>query len=727
MIAHLYIPSIDTTANKATSLSYNNITRLMKKELGYQGLTFTDALEMQGVRKFYPNGAASVESIIAGNDMLCLPGDIDTTIFKINEAISEKRITWEQINEKVRRVLAAKYDYVINNIKPISTANLTAQLNAKIPYLRNLVARRAITLLKNDDPSVFPLRVQQRNKVAYVGIGISSDNAFAQRMRMDYNADVFYFDYKAGNDLIPSTMKQLKNQYDAVVVGIHNYTRYPANNFGISPQAMQLLQAIQQETKSVTFFFGNPYAVKNLCDAKNVIACYEDDELFQHAAIDVLQGLQPTEGKLPVSVCETFPFGAGINGTQYLPHVQAATLGFNEKKLLAIDSIAKDAIARKATPGCVVLVAKDGKIAYEKAFGYYSYDSVEAVNTESVYDMASVTKIFATTVAVMKLYDEGKLRLDARVGDYVPWVRGSNKEALLVKDILLHQAGLVGWIPFFRETIDTSRGGLAKYEFFSQQPVHSHQVRVAEKMYMKNDWIDTMYKRIAESPLGPHGRYVYSDNDFIFLGKMVEAITGESLDAYVKREFYDKLNMPNTGFSPRKWASISRIAPTEQEIGFRQQLLRGDVHDPGAAMFGGVAGHAGLFSTVGDLVNLSQMLLNGGSFNGHQFIKKETIDLFTAYQSDISRRGYGFDKPEKDNARSREPYPTLSASPETYGHTGFTGTCVWIDPKYNLVYIFLSNRVHAEGGTNKLSTLRVRGNIHESIYKALGVAQQPKR
>ena len=727
MIAHLYIPSIDTTANKATSLSYNNITRLMKEELGYKGLTFTDALEMQGVRKFFPNGAASVESIIAGNDMLCLPGDIDTTILKIKEAISEKRLSWEQVNEKVRRVLAAKYDYVINNIRPVKTANLTTELNQKIPYLRDLVARRAITLLRNDDASVFPLKAGAKKKIAYVGIGISSDNTFASRMRMDYNADVFYFDYKTGTDVIPSTVRQLRNQYDAVVVGIHNYTRYPANNFGISRPALQLLQAIQQQTKSVSFFFGNPYAVKNLCDAKNVLACYEDDEIFQHAAADILQGLQPAEGKLPVTVCESFPFGTGIIGTQYLPHVQAATLGFNEAKLQVIDSIAKDAIAKKATPGCVVLVAKDGRIAYEKAFGYYSYDSVEAVNTESVYDMASVTKIFATTVAVMKLYDEGKLKLESRVGDYVPWVRGSNKEHLRIKDILLHQAGLVGWIPFYRETIDTTKGGLASYQFFSQQPVHSHQVRVADKMYMKNDWIDTMYKRIADSPLGPYGKYIYSDNDFIFLGKVVESITGVSLDTYVKREFYDKLNMFSSGFSPRKWTAVSRIAPTEQEISFRQQTIRGDVHDPGAAMFGGIAGHAGLFSTVGDLVKMSQMLLNGGSFNGHQFIKKETIELFTAYQSGISRRGYGFDKPEKDNATSNEPYPTLSASPLTYGHTGFTGTCVWIDPKYDLVYIFLSNRVHPTGANNKLSSMRVRGNIHEAIYKALGAEQKSKR
>jgi CubicO group peptidase (beta-lactamase class C family) len=352
---------------------------------------------------------------------------------------------------------------------------------------------------------------------------------------------------------------------------------------------------------------------------------------------------------------------------------------------------------------------------------------VEAVSTETVYDMASVTKIFATTVALMKLYDEGRFQLDKKLGDYLPWVRGSDKENLLIKDILLHQAGLVAWIPFFRETIDTSKGGLAEYEFYLEHPVKSHSVRVADKMYMRSDWIDTMYKRILASPMSATGKYIYSDNDFIFLGKIIEEITGQPLDKYVKETFYDKLNMNSSGFKPRAIVPLSRIAPTEQEVAFRQQTIRGDVHDPGAAMFGGVAGHAGLFSSAGDLALLAQMLLEGGTFNGQRFINKETIDLFTGYHSNISRRGYGFDKPEKDNATSREPYPTLSASPLTYGHTGFTGTCVWIDPKYNLTYIFLSNRVNPFGGSNnKLSTMKVRGTIHELIYEAMGVSRTKK-
>ena len=326
----------------------------------------------------------------------------------------------------------------------------------------------------------------------------------------------------------------------------------------------------------------------------------------------------------------------------------------------------------------------------------------------------------ATTISVMKLYDEGSIDLQKTLGDYLPWTKGTNKESLKVWDILLHQAGLKSFIPFFRETIDTAKNDMASANYYSFKPDSLHAIRVADNMYMRTDWRDTIYQRILKSPVGPAGEYVYSDNDFIFLGKIVEALSGQTLDQYAKTNFYDKLGLVGTGFKPRDRFPLTDIAPTEKEKGFRSQLLWGDVHDPGAAMFGGVAGHAGLFSNAYDLAVLCQMLLNGGSFNGQPFIKKETIDYFAQYHSNTSRRGLGFDKPEKDNATRKEPYPALSASPQTIGHTGYTGTCIWIDPKSNLVFVFLSNRVNPDGGANnKLSNMNIRPKIMEAIYKAI--------
>lgn len=386
--------------------------------------------------------------------------------------------------------------------------------------------------------------------------------------------------------------------------------------------------------------------------------------------------------------------------------------------MLALDSIATDAIAKGATPGCVLLVAKDGRIAFEKAYGNLNYGSYEPVDTSTIYDMASVTKICATTISLMKLYDEGKLDLQKHLGDYLPWVRGTNKEFIRMEDILLHQGGLVAFIPFYKEVISPTGVPFSKYFLPSQG--NPFTIRVADNLYMREDWRDTIYQRILQSPLGPQGRYIYSDNDFIFLGKVVEAISGMPLDEYVQKNFYQPLGLQSTGFKPRERFMLSRIAPTEQEKFFRLQHLRGDVHDPGAAMFGGVSGHAGLFSSVHDMGVIMEMLLDGGSFNGKNYIRRETIQLFTGYHSPYSRRGYGFDKPEKDNATRPEPYPCISASPLTFGHTGFTGTCVWVDPASRFVFVFLSNRVNPDGGDNKkLLNMNVRGKLMEAVYQAM--------
>jgi beta-glucosidase-like glycosyl hydrolase/CubicO group peptidase (beta-lactamase class C family) len=740
MIAHLYIPAIDNTANRATSLSYNNVTKLLRKQLHYPGISFTDALEMKGVAKFYPDGEASVQSLIAGNDMLCLPGDVALSLEKIKTAIQDKKIRWKDIDTRVKKVLLAKYIYGLANWQPVNPDHLTLDLNQGVKEMRRQVAENAITLLRNAEPSVFPLqtldppataqvvaagpsapRAVKKKKVAYIGMGLTEDNAFSRRMRADYNAHVYFFDYNLDSTKAAAALELLSRRYDALVIGLHNYARFPARNFSISKPAAWLLQELQKE-KTVTMAFGNPYAIKNSCDAKVLVACYEDDSTTQEVAADLLNGKFAARGHLPVSVCEEWKAGAGIAGPyRALAAVDPARLGMDAARLQKIDAICEEAIAKQAAPGCVVLVARHGRIVYEKAFGYMTYDKKEPVYKESIYDMASVTKICATTMGVMKLYDEGRLDLQKTLGDYLPWVRGSNKEGLRIWDVLLHQAGLVAFIPFYRETIDSTKEGYPLPGFYTAKPDSMHTIRVADNMYMRRDWEDTLYKRILQSPLGAKDKYVYSDNDFIFMGKIVEAISGMSLDEYVKKTYYDPLGMSSAGFLPREHFPLGRIAPTAAEPIFRRQMIRGDVHDPGSAMFGGVAGHAGLFSDAYDLAVLEQMLLNGGTLNGHTYLKNSTVSFFTGYHSEISRRGLGFDKPEKDNAHRKEPYPCLSASSQTFGHTGFTGTCVWVDPKYDLTFVFLSNRVNPIENNPRLSNLSIRGRIQETVYQAMGV------
>ncbi len=735
MTAHLSIPAIDTTTNLPSSLSYRNVTGILRNDLGFQGISFTDALEMQGVAKYFPKGDASVMSLIAGNDMLCLPGDIAGSIAKVKEAIKEGRLSWDDINAKVKKVLLAKYHLGLDKIEPIQTEGLLNDLNAKTNRIKTILSANALSLLRKQNETIFP--ISKGKKVAYVSIGAPAENIITIKLRKEYNADIYLFGSKteigkqlmddktsvvtveksdsAGALQLINTIKQ--NNYDAVIVGLHNFSRRPANNFGLSNASVYLLNGLQQP-QTISLIFGNPYAIKNIANAPNLIACYEDDDITQEAAVALLQGTLQAKGTLPVTVSENLKFGDGIVYNSYFPSAQPASVGLNAEALQKIDAIANDAIDKGATPGCVVLVAKEGKIAYHKAFGYTNFDKKEPVTADMVYDLASVTKTSATTVSIMKLYEEGKIDLNKTLGDYLPWVKGSDKAPLKLTDILLHQAGLNPFIPFYREVIDTATGNpLPKYFSTAEDPQHGY--RVAEDLYLRNDWEDTLYKRILQSKLTAPDKYVYSDNDFIFLGKVVEAVSGKPLNDYARETFYIPLHMTTTTFRPRELMPVDRIVPTEEEKHFRQQLIRGDVHDEGSAMFGGVAGHAGLFSNAYDLAQLYQLLLNGGELNGIRLLQKTTIDKFTAYNSNISRRGLGFDKPEKDNAARKDPYPSLSVSPETYGHTGFTGIGVWVDPKYHLVYIFLSNRVTPTRNNNKLSQLNVRPNIQETIYQAI--------
>ena len=721
MIAHLSIPAIDNTPNRATSISKNNVTDLLRTKMGYNGLTFTDALEMKGVAKYFPSGTIAVEALIAGNDMLCLPASVPESIEAIKKAIDDKRLSWDDINEKVKKVLLSKYNLGLNQTQFVDIKNLLQDINAKTDAICYEAAQHSITLLtearltaSRNDYVEFPLTGKEK-KIAYIGIGTSVLNDFGKRLHEDLDANTFLFSYKDGQDKANEIMKEVQKdgKYDAIIIGIHNYSLKPADNFGLSPVAIKLYKDLNF-IKTITLTFGNVLATKNFCDAWNLVACYQDDAITQQAAADMIEGKIKPQGKLPVSVCN-FKFGAGIVQEDSKPSKASI-----KERLKIIDSIAMDGIVQKAFPGCVILAAHQGEIIYHKAFGNYEYGASQPMSPESIFDLASVTKVSATTISVMKLYEEGLLDLNKTLGDYLPVTKGTNKAGLLIKDVLLHQAGLTPFIVFYKETIDANTG-IPNPAIYSDKPKPGFTVRVAENMYMRNDWQDTMFNRILKSPLSSKNKYVYSDNDFIFLGKIVEQLSGLTLDQYTQKTFYNKIGMYSTGFKPRNRFQLECLVPTETDNYFRQQTARGDVHDEGASMFGGVAGHAGLFSNAYDLSLLYQMLLNGGEINGERYLKPETIKLFTAYSSKVSRRGLGFDKPEKDNAIRKEPYPSLLASPETFGHTGFTGTCVWVDPANDLVYIFLSNRVYPTRDNGKLSQMGIRGKIQDAIYKALGI------
>lgn len=723
MVAHLDIPAIDSRSHRPMSLSHKAINNLLRNDMGFSGLVFTDALEMKGVSDYFRNGRAGVEALKAGDDVLLLPLDVDKCIQAIKQAIAGHKLSWETINSKVKKVLMAKYKAGLSDWQPVNTENLTHDLNEGTLALTRELDMNAITALNNEN-YLLPFTKADTSRIAFLSIG-GELPAFLNRIRQYHKVEDYNFskkeNYRDGAELA----SVLKKNYDKIILGIGNYNRYPAHNYGLTDPEISLIQQLQQEKPTVTLAFGNPYAIKHFCQGPAVIAAYNDDEIMQEVVADLLFGAFDPRGELPVTVCKEFAYGDGLTNFNYkkayLPFQYPGKLGIDSMKLKKVDSIARDAIARKATPGCVILGMKDGKIFYEKAFGTFTYDKKQAVKENTIYDLASVTKVCATTMACMKLYDEGKLRLDATLGDYLPWLRGTDKAPLTIKDVMLHEAG---FIPDFSYSELLTEDGHPKPDIFQSFRDKEHPVHVAENLYMRKEYKDTMKMSIRDSKLYKPARYVYSDIDFQLMGYIVQRITGLPLNEYVKKTFYDKLGMVSTGFRPRERYQLSRVAPTECEKSFRLQCLHGDVHDPRSALFGEVAGHAGLFSDAHDLGVLLQMTLNGGTFDGVRYLDSATIRLFTSYQSPISRRGIGWDKRAKDQSEFTYPYPSKYCSPETYGHYGYTGTAVWVDPRYNFIYVFLSNRVNPEGGANtRLEHLDVRSKVQDAFYEAMGVGE----
>lgn len=382
-----------------------------------------------------------------------------------------------------------------------------------------------------------------------------------------------------------------------------------------------------------------------------------------------------------------------------------------EKMTKKIDAIAAEAIREKAAPGMVVMAVKDGKVIFDKAYGYHTYENKIPTKTTDIFDLASVSKIAGTTPVIMNLYDKGLLKLDNTMGYYLPEVRGTDKENITLRSVLLHEAGFTPFIPFYREL---KKGDLQR-EYSA-----THQVKVADSAYLKNNYYkDVMWPEMMSSSLKTSGKYVYSDISMYVMKEVAERITKKSMDQYVTETFYTPIGMKTAGYNPRNRFDKDQIVPTEHDTSFRKVLLEGYVHDQGAAMAGGLAGHAGLFATANDLAIYGQMLLNRGEYGGVQYFKPETIDLFTSNQSKVSRRGLGFDRFDPS---AESGYPSKLANNSVYGHTGYTGTCIWVDPQNQLVYIFLSNRVHPQVST-KLLNLNIRSRIQDAIYETINEAK----
>ncbi len=711
MVAHLSVPAIDSAPKRPTSLSAKAVNGLLKNELGFKGITVTDALDMKAISNYYPEGEANVQAILAGNDMLCLPGDIGQSIQAVRKAIRENRLAKRDINARVKKILAAKYKHGLNKIETIDTTNIVIDLNKSVGTLKAQMSAQALTFIRPTTNSI----LSPTKKTAYIALNINKPNYLTSNLSNQSNITVLYFDGTDESQLL--TLQKSISGYDQVIIGLHNYNRRPAKQFEIPHSIINFLNSPGHENWT-HLIMGNPYAAANFDKINNILFAYEDNEYSQKAVYDWLQGKIEAAGKLPVTVSPTLKEGIGeMSFPTPITLEKKKSLGIDISKLNVIDSIVADAIQKNAIPGCQVLVAKNNEIVFNKSYGHIAGAGTAAVTDQTVYDLASVTKVSATTVSIMKLVEAGKINIDKTIGDYLPWVRGNAKATISLRDLLLHQAGLYPYIKFYEALLQKDSQFIPGV--VSTVADLTHQKMISPSKYLLNSWTDTIQNKILRSPVTEAGKYIYSDNDFIFLGLIVEQVTGMSLSDYTTQQFYKPLNMHSTGFLPFQKTGLENIAATEVDNYFRHELIQGSVHDEGASTMGGIAGHAGLFSNATDLAKLYLMLLNKGNWEGKQYLKPETIANYTAYNTPNSRRGLGFDKPEKDNAHSNDPYPSLSPSQSTFGHTGFTGTCVWADPEHELLYIFLSNRVFPTRDNKVFSTLNLRPKIQEVIYSAL--------
>jgi beta-N-acetylhexosaminidase len=709
MVAHLNVPALDSSGTPS-SLSSAVIQNWLQDSLGFTGLVISDALNMKGVANQYGKVEVVVKAFLAGNDILLFPESVGEAIEGIKKAVVSKRISEEEVNRRCKKVLQAKYWAVHQHAKKetISADNLV-----QIELLKRKAIRSAITIARNEN-GILPIK-QMTKKTALLIVG--KDVSVVQNRILDYlPADVFTFTDEIS---LPSLMNQLAD-YERIISVFVAETNWPTKNYGFGEKWKLYVNQLNVKQEQIGVFLGNPYALSDKVEVERfdaIVLGYENSPLTQDILPQILVGALPANGRLPVTLHPTLKREASFKKKSIgrLEFTIPEELGINRQLLAEIDSLAMNGIKNGAYPGCQVVVAQHGKVFYRKNFGHYTYDKSRQVTDRSVYDLASITKVAASTLCLMDLAGQGKFSLDSTLYTYLPeLVDNTPYRNLKMRDILTHQAGLTPWIPFFNRTMTA---GNWHTDIYSTEKKEGYSVQVAEDLYIIDSYGDSIMKRILETSVKTGQGYKYSDVGYYFMKEIIKKLTGETIDVYALNRFYAPMGLTTTRYNPLNYFPKEIITPTEQDKSFRKQLIHGYVHDQGAAMVGGVGGHAGLFSNAIDLAALMQMILNKGTYGGERFLNESIVNQFTKTQYPGSnRRAIGFDKP----VSSLNGGPTCNlVSLESYGHTGFTGTMTWVDPKNGVNYIFLSNRVYPDAENKKLLNMSTRTEIQRVIYQAI--------
>ena len=722
MIAHLNIPVLDDTKDLSVSLSPKVVNGLLKKEMGFTGLTITDALNMKGVSQFYEPGEVDVKALLAGNDVLLFAENVPKAIDEIKKAIKENKISQSEIDSRCHKILMVKKWVGLNNYKAVDVSKVADDIiTIETNLLDKKLVKSSITLLQNYD-DLLPLKCLDTLRIASVSIGEHANDF--QTMLSNY-ASITHFtiDEKATISEQSVLLNEL-SKYNLVIVSLHKSNANAWKSYEIHRKADILIQSIAMQSKVIVPIFANPYSLNSFLFINNFDALllgYQNSKIAQEQVAQAIFGGIGMSGKIPVTT-KHFEINSGKNTKALrMSYVSAEEIGFNTNLLYKIDSIAEKAITERAIPGCQVLIAKDGKIFFNKSYGYHTYDEKVLVKNSDIYDIASITKIASTVPLLMQMVDENDLNIDDELGKYLE-LDSTNKEFLIIREILAHQAGLYPWIPFYQQTlVKDSISGLMQLRdtLYNEESCKEFPIKVADNIYLHYSYPDSIIQRIIASELLEKKEYRYSDLGYYLLKQIIENKYGKAINTIASDEFYTKLGMENLGYLPLGRIEEERVVPTENDFLFRSQLLKGYVHDMGSAMQGGVGGHSGLFSNANDLAKLMQMYLQNGEYADERYLSKEVVKEFTKYQFPITknRRGAGFDKAVLSNQKGG--VASENANQGGFGHSGFTGTLVWADPKTQIVYVFLSNRIHPDARNKKLLTMNVRTNIMEVIFKSI--------
>lgn len=715
MVAHLSVPSLESNAKLPSSLSKNIVTGLLKEQLGFKGLIITDAMNMKASANYSSSEEINLAAILAGNDLLDVPLNIPETVIRFKDALKSGELTEKRLDESVNKILMTKYWAGLQNYEPIDLINLKSDLNTiENDLLNKKLVENSITLVKNKD-LVFPIQNLDKKRIAYVKLGDDYGDSFLNSLRK--YAKVDYVSSKNLDDLV----KKLQ-PYNLVIIGFHKSNINPWKSYKFKEQELVWLQEIARNKTTILDIFTSPYSllqVKTFQNIEGLVVSYQNSKLSQEISAQMIFGAIESKGKLPVSIRNVFSEGHGLMSSSLnrLAYSIPEEVGLSSLVLNRIDSVAKIVLEEEMAPGMQVLVARKGKVVYQKSFGYHTDAKKREVKNEHLYDVASLTKILASLPLVMELEEAKAFNLETELQELLPELKGTNKDTLTVKEILSHVGQLKAWIPFYQFTLDSVTLKPSK-EFYTKRKTIDFGIKITDTLYLKNDFKRTMYDSIYVAEQRERIGYKYSDIPYYLLKNYIENHYQKDLKELTKSHFYNSLGANYTTYLPLEKFSKKSIVPSEKDEYWRNELVHGTVHDMGAAMLGGVGGHAGLFSNANDIAKIMQLYLQKGYYGGKKYFKPETFDKFNYryYAKDSVRRGVGFDKPQ---LKEIEKATCDCVSDLSFGHSGFTGTYTWADPETEIIYVFLSNRVYPTMENKGLVQENIRTEIQRIIQEAI--------